>query len=73
MRGWRRSRRARSSTGRSVGRMNGRSERTKRSSLLRAGRDVIGPGALAMEIGDLLAATGDPLGAADEWATGRRG
>ncbi len=37
-------------------------------SLLRTGRDVIGPDALAMEIGDLLAATGDPLAAADEWA-----
>lgn len=37
-------------------------------ALLRRGRAAMGSSALAMEIGDLLAATGDPLGAADEWA-----
>ena len=37
--------------------------------VFRQGREVVGPGALAMEIGDLLAATGHPLDAADEWAT----
>ena len=36
--------------------------------VLRQGRDIIGPGALAMEIGDLLAATGRTAEAADEWA-----
>ena len=36
--------------------------------IFQRGRETVGPGALAMEIGDLLATTGDPLSAADEWA-----
>jgi len=36
--------------------------------LLREGREQLGEGALALEIGDLLAATGDAEGAVDEWS-----
>ena len=36
--------------------------------LLRRGRAMLPPNSLAIEIGDLLAATDDFLGAADEWA-----
>lgn len=36
--------------------------------LLRRGRGALGPNSLAMEIGDMLAAMDDPLGAAEEWA-----
>lgn len=38
--------------------------------VLQLGRSAVGrPDALALEIGDLLAARGDPEGAADEWAS----